>query len=29
MSKRLGETLVQISHQQYGVTANIIRPFNV
>jgi len=29
MSKRLGETLVQIYHQQYGVMANIIRPFNV
>jgi UDP-glucuronate decarboxylase len=29
MSKRLGETLVQIYHQQYGVHGTIIRPFNV
>jgi UDP-glucuronate decarboxylase len=29
MSKRLGETLVQIYHQQYGVMGSIIRPFNV
>lgn len=29
MSKRLGETLVQIYHQQYGVSGTIIRPFNV
>jgi UDP-glucuronate decarboxylase len=28
-SKRLGETLVQIYHQQYGVHGSIIRPFNV
>jgi UDP-glucuronate decarboxylase len=28
-SKRLGETLVQIYHQQYGVHGTIIRPFNV
>jgi UDP-glucuronate decarboxylase len=28
-SKRLGETLVQIYHQQYGVHGMIIRPFNV
>jgi UDP-glucuronate decarboxylase len=29
MSKRLGETLVQIYQQQYGVHGTIIRPFNV
>jgi UDP-glucuronate decarboxylase len=29
MSKRLGETLVQIYHQQHGVMGTIIRPFNV
>lgn len=29
MSKRLGETLIQIYHQQYGVPGTIIRPFNV
>lgn len=29
MSKRLGETLIQIYHQQYGVMGTIIRPFNV
>jgi UDP-glucuronate decarboxylase len=29
MSKRLGETLVQIYHQQFGVAGTIIRPFNV
>jgi UDP-glucuronate decarboxylase len=29
MSKRLGETLVQIYHQQFGVIGTIIRPFNV
>jgi UDP-glucuronate decarboxylase len=29
MSKRLGERLVQIYHQLYGVMANIIRPINV
>lgn len=29
MSKRLGETMVQIYAQQYGVHATIIRPFNV
>jgi UDP-glucuronate decarboxylase len=29
MSKRLGETLVQIYQQQHGVAACIIRPFNV
>jgi UDP-glucuronate decarboxylase len=29
MSKRLGETLVQIYHQQFGVMGTIIRPFNV
>jgi UDP-glucuronate decarboxylase len=29
MSKRLGETLVQIYHQQYGVHGTIIRPFNI
>jgi nucleoside-diphosphate-sugar epimerase len=29
MCKGLVETLVQIYHQQYGVVANIIRPFNV
>jgi UDP-glucuronate decarboxylase len=28
-SKRLGETLVQIYHQQFGVHGMIIRPFNV
>lgn len=28
-SKRLGETLVQIYHQQYGVHGTIVRPFNV
>lgn len=28
-SKRLGETLVQIYHQQYGVHGCIVRPFNV
>lgn len=29
MSKRLGETMVQIYHQQHGVMGTIIRPFNV
>jgi UDP-glucuronate decarboxylase len=29
MSKRLGETLVEIYHQQHGVLGTIIRPFNV
>ena len=29
MSKRLGETLIQIYQQQYGVHGTIIRPFNV
>jgi UDP-glucuronate decarboxylase len=29
MSKRLGETLIQIYHQQHGVRGTIIRPFNV
>ncbi len=29
MSKRLGETLVQIYAEQYGVHGTIIRPFNV
>lgn len=29
MSKRLGETMVQIYQQQYGVHGTIIRPFNV
>jgi len=29
MSKRLGETLIQIYHQQHGVFGTIIRPFNV
>jgi len=29
MSKRLGETLIQIYHQQHGVMGTIIRPFNV
>jgi UDP-glucuronate decarboxylase len=29
MSKRLGETLIQIYHQQFGVMGTIIRPFNV
>jgi UDP-glucuronate decarboxylase len=29
MSKRLGETLIQIYHQHYGVHGTIIRPFNV
>jgi len=29
MSKRLGETLVQIYHEQFGVHGTIIRPFNV
>lgn len=28
-SKRLGETLVRIFHEKYGVQATIIRPFNV
>lgn len=28
-SKRLGETLIRIYHDKYGVDANIIRPFNV
>jgi len=28
-SKRLGETLIRIYHEQYGVAATIIRPFNV
>jgi UDP-glucuronate decarboxylase len=28
-SKRLGETLVQIYHEYYGVQGKIIRPFNV
>lgn len=29
MSKRLGETLVQIYHEQFGVHGVIVRPFNV
>jgi UDP-glucuronate decarboxylase len=29
MSKRLGETMVQIYQQQYGVHGTIVRPFNV
>jgi UDP-glucuronate decarboxylase len=28
-SKRLGETLVRIYHEQFGIQATIIRPFNV
>jgi len=28
-SKRLGETLIDIFHQQYGVHATIVRPFNI
>ncbi|NRA64530.1 MAG: NAD-dependent epimerase/dehydratase family protein [Pseudobacteriovorax sp.] len=28
-SKRLGETLCQIYHQEYGVHTNMVRPFNV
>lgn len=28
-SKRLGETLVQIYHQQFGIHGTIVRPFNV
>jgi len=28
-SKRLGETLIDIFHQQYGVHATVVRPFNV
>lgn len=28
-SKRLGETLCQIYHQQYGVPTKVVRPFNV
>jgi UDP-glucuronate decarboxylase len=28
-SKRLGETLIRIYHEQFGVNATIIRPFNI
>lgn len=28
-SKRIGETLCQVYHQQYGVNARTVRPFNV
>jgi UDP-glucuronate decarboxylase len=28
-SKRLGETLVQIYHEKYGVKGSLVRPFNV
>lgn len=28
-SKRLGETLCQVYHSQYGVNTNMVRPFNI